>query len=209
MKRNQIRILCAEDHALMREGIELIIGLQPDLRIVASATNGAEAVELHRQHKPDITLMEDLQLPVMRGLDAICAIRREQPDAHIIVLTMYDGDADISRALKAGAAAYVLKDSVSADLIRVVREVHAGGRPVLANVEERLARRSTERGLTGREVEVLDLIAHGKRGKDVAALLGISDETVQAHLRNIYTKLDVKDRSAAIAVAVRRGYVHL
>jgi DNA-binding NarL/FixJ family response regulator len=191
----------------MREGIGLIIGLQDDMTIVANASNGAEAVVLYGEHKPDITLM-DLQLPVMSGLDAIRQILADDPSARIVVLTMYEGDADISRALKAGAAAYVLKDSVSSELIRVVREVHAGRHPLLASVQERLARRPSERALTDREVQVLELVAEGKRNKEIGAALGISDETVQAHLRNVFAKLDVRDRTAAIAVAVQRGYVH-
>ena len=206
MPRPHIRILCVEDHALVREGIGLIINLQDDMKVIASATNGAEGVEMYRRHRPDVTLM-DLKLPGMSGLDAIRAIRSDSADAKIVVLTMYDGDADINRSLKAGAAAYVLKDSLSADLIRTIREVHAGRSPILDSRD--LSRRQTGRELTAREIEVIELIAQGQRNKEVAATLGISEETVQAHLRHVFTKLEVRDRAAAIAVAVKRGYVHL
>ena len=203
-----IRILCVDDHRIVREGLELIIAKQPDMRVAASAASGEESIALFRQHRPDVTLM-DLQLGAMSGVDAIRAIRGEHPDARIVVLTMFQGDEDIFRALQAGAATYLLKDTLSDDLIRVVREVHAGRHPVPPEVEARLAERAAGPTLTPREVQVVGLIAEGMRNKEIAAALGISDETVQVHVKSIFWKLKVKDRSAAMNVALRRGIIHL
>jgi len=204
----RIRILCVDDHRIVRDGLELIIGRQPDMAVAASAASGEESIELFRRHRPDVTLM-DLQLGAMSGVDAIRAIRREQPDARIVVLTMFQGDEDIFRALQAGAATYLLKDTLSDDLIRVIREVHAGKHPVPPEVEARLAERAAGPTLTPREVQVVGLIAEGMRNKEIAAALGISDETVQVHVKSIFWKLKVKDRSAAMNVALRRGIIHL
>ena len=151
----------------------------------------------------------DLQLPAMSGLDAIRAIRREDPQARIIVLTMYEGDEDIYRAIEAGATTYLLKDTLADDLIRIVRDVHAGGRPMPADVAERLAEREEQGTLTRREVQVVELIATGMRNKEIAGVLNISEETVQAHVKNILAKLGVRDRTAAVTVALRRGIIHL
>jgi DNA-binding NarL/FixJ family response regulator len=151
----------------------------------------------------------DLQLPIMSGLDAIRAIRAENDQARVIVLTVYDGDEDIHRALRAGATTYLLKNTLSDDLVRVVREVSAGGSPVPADVATRLADHTKNASLTSREVEVIELIADGKRNKEIAASLGIKNDTVEAHLRNIYWKLRVNDRTAAVTVALRRGFIHL
>jgi two-component system NarL family response regulator len=203
-----IRVVCVDDHGLMRDGIKLMLELQPDIKVVGTGANGEEALELCRRHHPDVVLM-DLRMPGMSGLDAIRAIRSEDSEARIVVLTMYEGDEDIYGALKMGAAAYVLKDSLSDDLIRVVREVHAGERPMLAEVAVRLSTRLTQRSLTAREVDVLALVAKGMRNKEIADTLGISQETVQAHFRNIFTKLEVTDRTAALTVALRRGFIHL
>jgi two-component system NarL family response regulator len=208
MQTPKIRVLCVDDHRIVREGITLIISRQPDMEVVASAASGEEAIELFRQHQPDITLM-DLQLGAMSGVDAIRAIRRETPGARIVVLTMYQGDEDIFRALDAGAATYLLKDMLSDDLIRVVREVHSGNQPIRPEVEALLAKRAAGSTLTNREVEVIDLIAQGMRNKEIAASLGISEETAQVHVKHILAKLKVKDRSAAITVALRRGIIHL
>jgi DNA-binding NarL/FixJ family response regulator len=203
-----IRILCVEDHRIVREGLELIIAKQPDMHVAASAASGEESIELFRRHLPDVTLM-DLQLGAMGGVDAIRAIRREHPDARIIVLTMFQGDEDIFRALQAGATTYLLKDTLSDDLIRVIRDVHAGRQPVRPEVEARLAERAAGPTLTPREIQVVGLIAEGMRNKEIAAALGISDETVQVHVKSIFWKLKVKDRSAAMNVALRRGIIHL
>jgi len=208
MPETPIRILCVDDHRIVREGIELIIARQPDMQVVASAAGGDESVELFRRHHPDVTLM-DLQLGAMSGVEAIRVIRREHPEAKIVVLTMYQGDEDIFRALQAGATTYLLKDTLSDDLIRVIREVHAGMHPVRADVEAALAERAAGPTLTPREVQVVGLIAEGMRNKEIAAALGISDETVQVHVKSIFWKLKVNDRSAAMNVALRRGIVHL
>lgn len=208
MAKSRIRILCVDDHRLVLAGIELMIGRQPDMTVVGSATTGEEAVSLFRQHKPDITLM-DLQLPVMTGLEAIRAIRHLSPDARIIVLTMYHGDEDIHRALAAGAWTYLLKDMLSDDLMRVIREVHAGQRLLLPDVQVRLDERATRPSLTPREVQVTELIGRGLRNKEIASELHISEETVQVHVKSILTKLSVNDRTAAVNVAMRRGIIHL
>ena len=204
----RIRILCVDDHRIVREGIALIISRQPDMRVVAFAATGDEAVQKFEQHRPDITLM-DLRLGKTSGLDAITAIRRQHGDARIIVLTMYQGDEDIHQALKTGAATYLLKDALADDLIRVVREVHAGGHPIGEDVRARLDERATQPTLTPREVQVLKLVAVGHRNKEIAALLGLSDETVPVHLKNIFSKLGVNERTAAVNVALRRGIVHI
>ena len=203
-----IRVLCVDDHRIVREGVALIIDREPDMQVVGSAATGEEAVALFKRVRPDITLM-DLQLPSMSGLEAIKEIRREDPNAHVIVLTMYQGDEDIHRALAAGAATYLLKDTLSDDLIRFVREVHAGRRPIRADVKARLDERATQPTLTPREVQVMELVSDGRRNKEIAVLLGISEETVQVHLKNIFAKLKVGERTAAVNVAIRRGIVHI
>jgi DNA-binding NarL/FixJ family response regulator len=208
LPKSRIRILCVDDHRLVLAGIELMIGRQSDMTVVGSATTGEEAVSLFRQHKPDITLM-DLQLPVMTGLEAIRAIRHLSPEARIIVLTMYHGDEDIHRALAAGAWTYLLKDMLSDDLMRVIREVHAGQRLLLPDVQVRLDERATRPSLTPREVQVTELIGRGLRNKEIASELHISEETVQVHVKSILTKLSVNDRTAAVNVAMRRGIIHL
>lgn len=204
----RIRVLCVDDHRLVLHGIALIIGGQPDLEVVGCATSGEEAIKLFRAQRPDVTLL-DLQLPKMSGLEVIGEIRKEDPDARVVVVTMYQGDEDIHRAMEAGAATYLLKDTLSDDLVRVVREVHAGKRPISHDVQLRLAQRSSQPSLTPREIEVLDLISEGLRNKDIAVMLGISNETVQVHIKNIFAKLDVEDRTAAVHVALRRGIIHL
>jgi DNA-binding NarL/FixJ family response regulator len=203
-----IRVLCVDDHRIVREGIGLIISRQPDMEVVGSAATGQDAVVQFRLHQPDITLM-DLRLGEMSGIDAIVAIRREWPQARIIVLTMYQGDEDIHQALAAGAATYLLKDSLSDDLIRTVREVHAGRSPIGDDVKARLDAREAQPKLTPREVQVLELVSQGKRNKEIAALLDISEETVPVHLKNIFTKLKVSERTSAVNVALRRGIVHI
>ncbi len=208
MESPGIRVLCVDDHRIVREGIGLIIDREADMKVVGSAATGEEAVALFTRQRPDVTLM-DLQLPTMSGLDAIHAIRREDPQAHIIVLTMYQGDEDIHRALAAGAATYLLKDTLSDDLIRIVREVHAGRRPIRADVKARLDERAAAPTLTPREIQVMELVAEGRRNKEIAGLLGISEETVQVHLKNIFAKLKVSERTAALNVALRRGIVHI
>ena len=204
----RIRVLCVDDHNIVREGIGLIINRQSDMEVVASVATAEEAHEMFSRHRPDVTLM-DLRLPESSGTQAIEAIRREDPQARIIVLTMYDGDEDIYRALNAGAATYLLKDTLSDDLIRVVREVQSGQRPVHPNIEARLAERSTLSRLTPREIEVMELMMQGLRNKEIAPSLGISEGTVQVHIKSIFAKLNVNDRTAAVKVALHRGIVHL
>ena len=208
MEQRRIRILVVDDHALMRVGLVASIGGEPDMEIVAAASNGREAVEFFRQHRPDITLM-DLKMPVMGGVEAIQAIRGEFPSAKVIVLSTYEGDDDIFRALEAGATSYLLKDTLAEDLVRVIREVFAGGRPLPAPVAKRLADRMLHPDLTARELDVLRLIARGMRNKEIAAQLGIGEETTQGHVKNILSKLGLHDRTEAVAVAVRRGIVHI
>jgi DNA-binding NarL/FixJ family response regulator len=208
MSNPAIRVMCVEDHRIVREGLALIINQEPDMKIVGSCATVDEAIELYRTLRPDVTLM-DLRLGTASGVDAIKAIRRENPDAHIIVLTMYEGDEDIFRAHQAGATTYLLKDTLSSDLVRVVREVHAGERPVLPEVQARLAERASMPTLTSREIQVLQLISQGLRNKEVGAMLGITEGTVQIHVKNIFAKLSVNDRTGAVQVAVRRGLIQM
>jgi DNA-binding NarL/FixJ family response regulator len=205
---DRIRVICVDDHRIVREGIAAIIGRQPDMEVVGSAGTGTQAVELFQQIRPDVTLM-DLQLPVMTGLEAIRSIRALDKDARIIVLTTYHGDEDIYRALNAGAATYLLKDAILDDLARVVRDVHSGARPISEDVQRILAARAHNAPLTLREIEVLELIAEGLRNKEVADALGITEETAKVHVRNIFNKLNVKDRTAAVTLALRRGIIHV
>jgi len=185
-----------------------MIARQSDMEIVSAASTSEEAVDFFREFMPDVTLM-DLKMPSAGGLEAIRVIRAEAPLARIIVLTTYEGDEDIFRALQAGAATYLLKDTLSDDLVRIVREVHAGGRPIPSNVEKLLGERVNDTTLTSREMDVMRLIARGFRNKEMAAELGISEETVKVHVKNVLAKLHVSDRSAAVAVAARRGIIHL
>jgi DNA-binding NarL/FixJ family response regulator len=208
LAKGKIRILCVDDHRLVLAGLALMIGRQPDMELIASAATGEEAITLFRLHRPDITLM-DLQLPVMSGLEAIRVIRHEAPEARIVVLTMYNGDEDIHRALRAGASTYLLKDMLSDDLMRVIREVHTGQHALQPDVQVRLDQRATRPILTPREVQVTELIGRGLRNKEIAAELGISEETVQVHVKSILAKLGVNDRTAAVTVAMRRGIFHL
>ena len=203
-----IRVMCVEDHRIVREGLALIINQEPDMTIVGACATGDEAVEMYRTARPDVTLM-DLRLGATSGVDAIKAIRKDDPNARIIVLTMYEGDEDIFRAHQAGATTYLLKDTLSSDLVRVVREVHGGQRPVLPAVQARLSERASMPTLTPREVEVLQLISQGLRNKEVGAMLGITEGTVQIHVKNIFAKLGVNDRTGAVQVAVRRGLIHM
>jgi len=207
-KKPVITVLCVDDHPLVLDGIMQKINRQPDMTVVATATDGKQAVDLFKRHRPDVTVM-DLQLPGMSGLDAIQAIRSENPKARIVVLTMYQGDEDIFRALKSGAATYLLKDTPSDELVRAVRDVHLGLSSLPANVAQRLATRPFDEGLTARGMEVLRLLAAGMRNKEIAAALDISQETVQGHVKKILRTLEVNDRTAAVTVAIRRGIIRL
>lgn len=200
--------MLVDDHPMVRAGLSATISLESDMTVVGAASNGKEAVELYREQRPDIILM-DLKMPEMGGVMAIRAIRGEVPSAKIIVLSTYQGDEDIYRALEAGATTYVLKDMLADDLVRVIRDVARGGRPIPAEIAKRLAERLLQPSLTPREIEVLRLMARGMRNKEIAADLGISEETAQGHVKNVFAKFGVHDRTEAVAVAVRRGIVHL
>jgi len=201
-------VLCVDDHRLMREGVTRIVGVQPDMKVVAEASNGEHAVAQFLASRPDVTVM-DLQLPVTSGLEAMRRIRQLDASARIIVLTMYHGDEDIHRAFEAGAMGYVLKDTISDDLIHVIREVHAGRRVVTPEIQQALDERARRPTLSLRERQVLELVAEGMRNKEIAAALGISADTTGMHVKNIYTKLDVHDRTAAVAKAIRRGIIRI
>jgi DNA-binding NarL/FixJ family response regulator len=203
-----IRVLCVDDHRLMREGVAKIVGVQPDMEVVAEASNGEQAVAQFLACRPDVTLM-DLQLPITSGPEAIRRIRQLDDCARIIALTMYRGDEDIHRAFEAGAMGYVLKDTISDDLIHVIREVHAGRRVVAPDIQQALDERARHPALSLRERQVLELVAEGMRNKEIAAALGISTDTTGMHVKNIYTKLDVHDRTAAVAKAIRRGIIRI
>ena len=204
-----IRVLCVDDHRIVREGIALVIGREPDMRVVGLAASGEESVAQYRTHRPDVTLM-DLQLGRMSGVEAIRAIRTLDPLARIVVLTMSRGDEDIYRALQAGAVTYLLKDTAFEDLTRVIRDVHAGKHPEASpEVKAQLADRAARPVLTPREVQVLELVRGGLRNREIGASLGISEETVQSHVKSILSKLEVQDRTAAIDIALRRGILHI
>lgn len=209
MHNRRIRVLCVDDHRIVREGIALIIKRQPDMDVVGMAATGEEALELFKRCHPDVTLM-DLRLRGMSGVEAIKAIRRLDASARVVVLTMYQGDEDIYRALEAGATTYLLKDTLADDLIQVIRDVKAGRQPTVSpEVQARLAERSVRPELTPRELEILQLISQGMQNKEIAASLGISEATAQVHVKNILAKLDVRHRTAALNVALRRGIVHI
>ena len=204
----QIRVLCVDDHPLVLEGITRKIDAQTDMAVAGTASSGEEAVDAYRALHPDVVLM-DLQLPGMSGLKAIEAIRLIDPQARIIVVTVHSGDEDIYRAIRAGAASYTLKEMLASDLISLVRQVYAGDRPIPASVASRLEARKNSVRLATREVEVLELVAKGLRNKEIAAVLGVSQETVQTHIKRLFVKLGVSDRTAAVTVALTRGIIHL
>jgi len=204
-----IRILLVDDHPIVRKGLAATIVPEPDMEVVAEAGTGKEALELFRKLRPDVTIMDLNLTPEMTGAQAIEAIRAEFSEARIIVLSAFKGDEDIHRAFQAGAVTYLLKDSLSTNLISVIREVHAGGGPIPSEVGRKLADRVQHTPLTGRETEVLQLIAKGLRNKEIGSTLCISEETVQGHVKNILQKLKVHDRTEAVAVGIRRGIVRI
>jgi DNA-binding NarL/FixJ family response regulator len=203
-----IRIALVDDHPILRQGIAALISDQPDLQLVGQASNGLEAIEQFRLHRPDVMLM-DLQMPGMNGIDAMSAIRGEFPDARFVVLTTYTGDVQIVRALKAGARAYLLKSLLHRELLETIRSVHAGNKRIPPEIAAELADHAADDQLTAREIEVLRLIASGNANKIVADHLSITEETVKAHVKSILSKLDANDRTHAVTIALKRGIIEL
>jgi len=205
---DRIRILVAEDHLVARVGVSTIVNMQPDLTVVAEASNGQQAVELFRKHLPDVTLL-DLRMPVMTGVEAATAIRADYPHARMIALTTYGGDEDIRRALAAGVQAYLTKDVLHDELLKAIRAVHAGQTYLPAAVAAALAAQMPRPDLSAREVQVLELIVRGMANKQIAYSLTIAEHTVKNHVKNILSKLGVQDRTQAATAAIQRGIIHL
>jgi DNA-binding NarL/FixJ family response regulator len=204
----KIRVFSVDDHPLMHEGIARVIRNQPDMLLVAEASNGREAIDRFRENRPDVTLM-DLRLPDISGVDAMIAIRSEFPDARIIILTTFAGDVEIQHALESGARAYLLKSMPPKDLVDVIRQVHAGKKRIPPEIAAHLAEHYSDESLTDREVEVLREIAGGNRNRDIADKLFITEETVKVHIKHIMEKLGASDRTQAVAIGVRRGIIQL
>ncbi|WP_164008415.1 response regulator [Pyxidicoccus trucidator] len=203
-----IRILVADDHPLLREGLAAMVAGQADMALVAEAENGEQAVQAFREHRPDITLM-DVRMPTMGGIDAIAAIRAEFPSARIIVLTTYRGDAQALRAIKAGASGYLLKSMLRKELVETIRGVHAGHRRIDVAIASELAEHRADDELTQRERDVLSQVAAGGANKEIATRLGISEETVKSHVKNVMNKLGASDRTQAVVVALKRGIIDI
>lgn len=205
---NPIRLLVVDDHHVVRQGLIALLNIIPEIQVVGEASDGLQAIELHRTLQPDITLM-DLQLPKLRGVDAIIKIREQTPAARFIVLTTFDGDEDIFRALQAGAKAYLLKGMTVEELLSTIQAVHSGKTRIAPAIAEKLAERMTGQALTGRELAVLERIVAGRANKEIASDLSISEATVKTHINNLLGKLNVTDRTQAATVALQRGIVHL
>jgi DNA-binding NarL/FixJ family response regulator len=208
MSTPTIGVMTVDDHPLMRQGLVVTINDEADMRIVAEVASGAAAIEAYRVHSPDITLM-DLRLPDMTGIDALRAIRAASPGARVVMLTTFEGDADIHQSLRAGACGYLLKSTPPAELIETIRLVHAGKKRIPSNVAAHLAEHLSDDELTPRETEVLRLVAEGHHNREIAERLFVSDETVKAHLKNIMGKLGASDRTQAVTIALRRGFIRL
>jgi DNA-binding NarL/FixJ family response regulator len=203
-----IRILTVDDHPLLRKGIAALVNGEPDLKLVAEASNGKEALDAFRSHRPDVTLM-DLQMPEVDGIDAISRIRREFSEARIIVLTTYSGDTQVLRALKAGARGYILKGHVHKELLDAIRAVHAGQKRIPAEIAAELADHATDDALTEREIDVLRLIGAGNSNKQIADQLSIGEATVKSHVTNILSKLGANDRTHSVTIGLKRGIIEL
>jgi DNA-binding NarL/FixJ family response regulator len=204
----RIRVFSVDDHPLLREGIGAIINSQTDMTLVATAATSREAIQRFREHNPDVTLM-DLRLPDVSGIDTMIAIRAEYPDARFIMLTTFEGDVEIQRALAAGARGFMLKSMPPKELLDVIRHVHAGKKRIPPEVAAHLAEHMSDESLTEREIDVLARVAHGNRNRDIAEQLFISEETVKAHMKHIMEKLSANDRTQAVAIALRRGIIQL
>lgn len=205
---NPIRLLVVDDHHVVRQGLIALLNIMPEIEVIGEASDGLQAVELHRKLQPDITLM-DLQLPRLGGVDAILKIRSESPAARFVVLTTFDGDEDIYRALQAGAKAYLLKGMTVEELLSTIQAVHSGKTRIAPAIAEKLAERMSGQALTGRELAVLERIVAGRSNKEIASDLNISEATVKTHINNLLSKLGVTDRTQAATVALQRGIVHL
>lgn len=205
---DRIRILCVDDHPLMREGIAALIAKEADLTLVAEASNGLEGIQQFREHRPDVTLL-DIRLPDISGIDALIAIRKEDSGARVIMFTTSQGDVEIQRALRAGARGYMLKSTPPRELLDAIRNVHRGLTRVPAEVATHLAENLAAVALTARELEVLSSMASGNRNREIAASLGITEMTVKIHVRHLMEKLGARDRTEAVAIGLRRGIIHL
>ena len=206
--KQQIRVFSVDDHPLLREGIATLVNNQPDMVLAGEASTGAEAIQQFKQHMPDVTLL-DLRLPDMSGIDVLIAIRSEFPAARIVMLTTFEGDVEVQRALQAGARGYLLKNMPPVELLDVIRQVHDGKKRIPPEIASQLLEHLSDEGLTEREVEVLREVADGNRNREIAERLFISEETVKVHIKHIMEKLGAADRTQAVAIGVRRGIIHL